>query len=70
MSVATSAESLVQEPLQRQAACLVPTGGPLPRPIQLSVVELVLVQPNYARWLAHLLVWRVYSRARPRRDEL
>src|ERR1700737_1230436 len=39
MSVATSAESLVPEPLQRQAACPVSTGGPLPRPIQLSVVD-------------------------------
>jgi hypothetical protein len=39
MSVATSAESLVQEPLQRQAACLVSTGGPLPGPIQLWVVD-------------------------------
>jgi hypothetical protein len=24
-----------------------------------EVLELVLVQPNYARWLAHLLVGRV-----------
>ena len=29
----------LQEPLQRQAACLVSTRGPLPRPIQLSVVD-------------------------------
>jgi hypothetical protein len=39
MNDVTGDGSLVPEPLQRQVACLISTGGPLPRPVQPWILD-------------------------------